>query len=86
MVFTGVKIGLSASVPQPSPKGYPVMEERAACATISLHFHKVDHVSIGFLLWEIRAAFLGESQPRQSSAIKPTVHARWFSVSLIHRI
>ena len=43
-------------------------------------------VPIGFLPWEIRVAFPGESQLRQSRATKPTVHAGCFSVSIIHRI
>ena len=40
---------------------------------------------MGFLPWEIRAAFLGESQLRQSGATEPKVHAGCFSVSVIHR-
>ena len=42
-------------------------------------------VLMGFLPWEIRVAFPGESQLRQSRATKPTVHAGCFSVSIIHR-
>ena len=34
---------------------------------------------------EIRVAFPGESQLRQDRATQPTVHAWWFSVSIIHR-
>ena len=37
------------------------------------------------LPWDIRSAFPGESQLRQSHATKPTVHAGCFSVSRIHR-
>ena len=40
---------------------------------------------MGFLLWEIRVAFPGESQLRQSCVTQPIVHARCFSVSIIHR-
>ena len=40
---------------------------------------------MGILPWEIRAAFPGESQLRQSRAIRPIVHARCFSVSIIYR-
>ena len=42
-------------------------------------------VPIGFLLWEIRVAFPGESQLRQSRSTQPTVHAGCFSVSITHR-
>ena len=42
-------------------------------------------VPMGFLPWEIRVAFPGKSQLRQSRANKPTVHAGCFSVSIIHR-
>ena len=42
-------------------------------------------VQMGFLPWEIQVAFPGESQLRQSRATQPTVHARCFSVSIIHR-
>ena len=42
-------------------------------------------VPMGFLSWEVRVAFPGESQLRQSSATKPTVHAECLSVSIIHR-
>ena len=38
-----------------------------------------------FLPREIRVAFPGESHLRQSRATQPTVHARCFSVSTIHR-
>ena len=38
-----------------------------------------------FLPGEIRAAFPGESQLRQSRSTQPTVHAECFSVSIIHR-
>ena len=38
-----------------------------------------------FLPWEIRVAFPGESQLRQSRATQPTVHAGCYSVSIIHR-
>ena len=40
---------------------------------------------MGFLSWEIRVAFPGESQLRQIRATQPTVHAGWFSVSVINR-
>ena len=40
---------------------------------------------MGFFPWEVRVAFPGESQLRQSRATKPTVHAGCFSVSIIHR-
>ena len=40
---------------------------------------------MGFLPWEIRVAFPGESQLRQSRATQPTVHAGCSSVSIIHR-
>ena len=40
----------------------------------------------GFLPWENRVAFPGESQLRQSHATQPTVHAWCFSVSIIYRI
>ena len=40
---------------------------------------------MGFLPWEIRVAFPGKSQLRQSCATQPTVHAGCFSVSRIHR-
>ena len=40
---------------------------------------------MGFLPWEIRVAFLGESQLRDSGATQPTVHAGCFNVSIIHR-
>ena len=42
-------------------------------------------VPLGFLPWEIRVAFSGESQLRHSRASQPTVHAEYFSVSTIHR-
>ena len=38
-----------------------------------------------FLPWEIRVAFPGESQLRQSRATQSVVHAGCFSVSVIHR-
>ena len=40
-------------------------------------------VPLVFLPWEIRVAFPGESQPRQSGTTHPTVHAGCFSVSII---
>ena len=40
---------------------------------------------LDFLSWEIRVAFRGESQLQQSRATQPTVHAGYFSVSIIHR-
>ena len=43
-------------------------------------------VLLGFLPWEIRVAFLGESQLRQSRATQPTVRAGCFSVSIIQRV
>ena len=42
-------------------------------------------VPIRFIPWEIRIAFPGESQLRQSRATQPTVHAGCFRVSIIHR-
>ena len=39
----------------------------------------------GFLPWENRVAFPGESQPRQDRATQPRVHAECFSVCMIHR-
>ena len=42
-------------------------------------------VALGFLPWEYRVAFPGESQVRQSSATQTTVHAGCVSVSIIHR-
>ena len=42
-------------------------------------------VPMGFLPWEIRVAYPGESQLRLSRAIHPTLHAGCFSVSIIHR-
>ena len=42
-------------------------------------------VPMGFLPWEIRVAFPGESQRRQIRATQPRVHAGYFSVSIIHR-
>ena len=42
-------------------------------------------VPMGFLSWEIRVAFPGESQLRQSRANQPTVQSGCFSVSIIHR-
>ena len=40
---------------------------------------------MGFLPWEIRVAFHRESQQQKSRATQPTVHARCFSVSIIHQ-
>ena len=40
---------------------------------------------MGFLPWEIRVAFPGESQLQQSRATQPRVHAGCFSVSKIHQ-
>ena len=40
---------------------------------------------MGFLPWEIRVAFHGKSQLRQSCATQPTVHAECYGVSMIHR-
>ena len=42
-------------------------------------------VPVGFLPWEIRVAFPGESQLLQSRTTQPTVHAGCCSVSIIHR-
>ena len=42
-------------------------------------------VQKGFLPRESRVAFPGESQPRQSRATQPKVHAGCFSVSITHR-
>ena len=40
---------------------------------------------MGFLPWEIRVAFPGESQLRQNRATLSTVHAGCSSISPIHR-
>ena len=40
---------------------------------------------MGFLPWEIRVSFPGESELRQSHATQPTAHAGYFSVSIIQR-
>ena len=40
---------------------------------------------VGFLPWEIRVAFPGESQLQLNRATQLTVHAWCFSVSMIHR-
>ena len=42
-------------------------------------------VPLGFIPWEIRVAFPGESQLRQSRATQPRVHAGCFCVSIIHQ-
>ena len=42
-------------------------------------------VPLGFLPWEIRAAIPGESQLRQSSTSKTTLHVGCFRVSMIYR-
>ena len=42
-------------------------------------------VRLGFLPWEIRVAFPGESQLRHSRATQPTVHAGCLSVSINHQ-
>ena len=42
-------------------------------------------VPMGFLPWEIRVAFPGESQLRQGRVTQLTVHAGCFSVSIIYR-
>ena len=42
-------------------------------------------VPFGFLPWESRVAFPGESQLRQSRATRPTLHAGCFSVFISHR-
>ena len=42
-------------------------------------------VPMGFIQWEIRVAFPGESQLRQSRATQTMVHAGCFSVFIIHR-
>ena len=39
----------------------------------------------GVLSWENCVSFSGQSQLRQSRATQPTVHAKCFSVSIIHR-
>ena len=41
-------------------------------------------IPLGFLPWEIRVAFPGESQLQQSCTTQPTVHTGCFSVSIIH--
>ena len=43
-------------------------------------------VPLGFLSREIRVAFSGESQLRQSRATQSIVHAGCFSVSIIHQV
>ena len=49
-------------------------------STVYLFFFKNCIVPLGFLPWEIRVAFPGESQLRQSRATQPTVHVgfQWF--------
>ena len=42
-------------------------------------------VPLGFLPWEIRVAFPGENQLRQTRATQPRVHVGCFGVSIIHR-
>ena len=42
-------------------------------------------VLMGFLPWEIRVAFPGESKLRESRATQPTVYAGCFRISIIHR-
>ena len=42
-------------------------------------------VLIGLLPWEIRVSFPRESQLQQRHATQPMVHARCFSVSIIHQ-
>ena len=42
-------------------------------------------VPTGFLLWEIRVAFPGESRLGQSRATQPMVHAGYFIISIIQR-
>ena len=49
------------------------------------HHYNSCIVPVGFLPWEIRVAFPGESQLRQSHTTKPSVHAGCFSVSIFHR-
>ena len=41
-------------------------------------------VSLGYIPWEIRVVFPGESQLRQSRATQPAVHSVCISVSIIH--
>ena len=41
-------------------------------------------IRLGFLPWKIWVAFLVESQLRQSRTVQPTVHAGYFSVSIIY--
>ena len=48
-------------------------------------FFKKCIVPMGFIPWEIRVAFSGESKLQQSRATQPTVHAGCISVSIIHR-
>ena len=56
-----------------------------------LDFHRIHlHLTAvsshwNFSTWEIRVAFSGESQLRQSRATQTMVHAGCFIVSLIHR-
>ena len=49
------------------------------------HHYNSCIVPVGFLPWEIRVAFPGESQLRQSHTTKPSVHAGCFSVSIFHQ-
>ena len=42
-------------------------------------------VPMRFLPWDIRVAFPGESQLRQSRATQPTMPAGCFSISIIHQ-
>ena len=42
-------------------------------------------IPMGFLPWEIRVVFSGESQLRQNRATQPTAHAGCCSVSIIYR-
>ena len=49
------------------------------------HHYNSCIVPVGFLPWEIRVAFPGESQLRQSHTTKSSVHAGCFSVSIFHR-
>ena len=41
-------------------------------------------VPMGFLPWEIRIAFPGENQRRQSRDTLPSGHAGCFSVTIVH--
>ena len=62
--------------------------QKVNCSFLSFSFIYAFYnciVPVGFLPREIRVAFPGESQLRQSRAAQPTVHSGCFSVSIFHR-